>query len=127
MVTSNSPTFCVPPFPIGLVWFSNPLLPIHKHVSKIATICGLCCFQARADRRGDPNAHAKGRSHPAWVPSSDCRDTSGSSSPTDRSTQPVRKQWSVRTCCGRNMLCDCPSCRACCTSERECTGTAEKI
>src|ERR1700720_489881 len=44
MVTSNSPTFCVPPFPIGFVSFSNPLLPIHRHVSKIATICGLCCF-----------------------------------------------------------------------------------
>src|ERR1700737_2575933 len=44
MVTSNSPTFCVPPLPMGRVSSSKPLLSIQRHVSKIATICGLCCF-----------------------------------------------------------------------------------
>src|SRR6267142_1955574 len=49
MVTSKSPTFCVPPLPIGLASSSNPLVPSHKQVSKMATIWGLCCL-ARANK-----------------------------------------------------------------------------
>src|SRR5579859_2541749 len=42
MVTSNSPTFWDPPFPMGQDSSPNPLLPSQRYVSKLATIFGLC-------------------------------------------------------------------------------------
>src|SRR5215467_12731156 len=44
MVISKSRIFCEPPFPIGQVSCSKPLLSIHRHVSKIAAILGRCCL-----------------------------------------------------------------------------------
>src|SRR5438270_4593439 len=44
MVISKSPILCDPPFPIGQVSSTKPLLSIHRQVSKLAAILGRCCL-----------------------------------------------------------------------------------